>query len=80
MKTITEYIEARRKRMKEKRGWRLIGRSQELYQITEYNNELWLTFNGSLVCPMNMFTDEPIMALAKIRDHFVERNTTEEKE
>ena len=75
MKTIKELIEAHRLRMKERHQRKIICRSEELFQISEYCGQLWLTYNGALVCQTNMFSDDPLMTLAKIRDLYVERNT-----
>ena len=47
----------------------------EIYQICEYENNLWLTYNGAIICPMSMFDREPIDALIEIRDLYVKRNT-----
>lgn len=65
---------------------RLFGKSNKkcqeeaelIYQIKEFNSEIWLTYNGALVCPISMFTREPIEALELIRSYYVVRNSTEE--
>ena len=48
-------------------------RAAELYQLTEYGGELWLTFNGSLVCPCQMLKDEPVEAVKEMREFYVKR-------
>lgn len=45
----------------------------ELYQVREYNGELWLTYSGNLVCPSSMLKDEPVEAVRKMRELYVER-------
>ena len=55
---------------------RLINASKEIYQIEEFDGNLWLTYNGALVCPTDMFVSPPLDALSEIRKLYVERNTT----
>lgn len=52
--------------------------AQDTYQIAESDGKLYLTYNGALVCPMDMFKDAPIDALKTIRNLYVQRNATEE--
>lgn len=52
--------------------------AQNAYQVSEFHGQLWLTYNGVLICPTDMFSDEPLKALSKIRDLYVERNSTEQ--
>ena len=51
--------------------------AEQAYQIAENGGKLYLTFNGALVCPMDMFKQEPIDALKMIRDLYVKRNATD---
>jgi hypothetical protein len=48
--------------------------AEETYQIKEYGGELWLTFNGSLVCPCSMLNKEPVEAIKQMRELYVKRN------
>lgn len=52
-----------------------INESKVIYQIEEYEGKFWLTFNGALICPTEMFVLEPLEALNDIRKLYVERNT-----
>lgn len=52
--------------------------SKDIYQIKEYDGEIWLTYNGALICPMALFSEKPIEVLSKIRESYVKRNTTEQ--
>lgn len=45
-----------------------------LFQITENNNELWLMYNGTIICPMEMFKTDPIDTLKTIRELYVSNN------
>lgn len=49
-----------------------------IYQIKEFNGEIWLTYNGALICPTTMFSHEPAETLAIIRNFYAERNSTED--
>lgn len=51
--------------------------AEAAYQISESEGKLYLTFNGALICPMDMFDSEPIDALIMIRDLYVKRNATD---
>ena len=76
MNTIKEYFERHRRRMEERKRLKIVRRSQELYQICEYNDNLWLTFNGALICPTDMlYSPDSVKALVEIRNLYVERNT-----
>lgn len=48
--------------------------AEEVFQIKEYGGELWLTFNGSLVCPCSMLNKEPVEAIKQMRELYVKRN------
>ena len=52
--------------------------SKYVYQIQEFDGKLWLTFNGALICPTELFKDEALSTLEVIRKLYVERNTIEE--
>ena len=71
MKTIKERLFGDPNKQSEKAA-------KVIFQVEEYKGKLWLTFNGSLVCPMEMFKTETIEALTEIRKLYVERNTTDE--
>jgi hypothetical protein len=48
-----------------------------IYQVREYEGEIWLTFNGEIVCQMIMFKEDTIAALEMIREMYVRRNATD---
>jgi hypothetical protein len=45
----------------------------EIYQLREYDNKLWLTYQGGLVCPCDMLSMEPVEAVNKMRELYIER-------
>ena len=47
--------------------------SRSLYQLCEFNGEIWLTYGGNLVCPSSMLKDEPVEAVEKMRDLYIGR-------
>lgn len=48
-----------------------------IYQIREFDGKLWLTCSGALICPTELFKDDPLVTLANIRKLYVERNIDE---
>ena len=68
MKTISEFLFG-------SKSENMIKAARQIYQIEEFDGKLWLTYNGALICPTDMFTDEPLDALSDIRDLYVKRNT-----
>ncbi len=68
------------KRLSEKRNSlrkdNVARRAEELYQIREYNHNLWFTYNGALFCPCNMVGEEKdyVPFLLSLRELYVERN------
>lgn len=49
-------------------------KANELYQVKEHGNQLWLTYDGKRVCPINMFENkDAVIVLGMLRDmYFVE--------
>ena len=45
-----------------------------IYQIQEFDGKIWLTCNGTLVCPVDLFINKPVEILQEIRKLYVERN------
>lgn len=52
--------------------------ARTIYQISERNGSLYLTYNGAYVCPMELFKQDAIATLKEIRNLYVERNSTEQ--
>ena len=44
-----------------------------MFQITEHDGEIWITFNGNLVCPSSMLNLEPVEAIRKMRELYIKR-------
>jgi len=43
------------------------------FQVREYGGELWLTYDGCLVCPCAMLRKEPVEALKEMRELYIRR-------
>lgn len=50
--------------------------ANNIIQVREYNRELWLTYNGHLICPMAMFKETEIDVVCEIRTLYIERNSS----
>lgn len=49
--------------------------AESFFQIKEKGGELWLTYNGWLVCPCSMLKDTPVDAITKMRELYIERES-----
>lgn len=47
----------------------------EIYQLKEYDGQLWLTYQGGLVCPCSMLSVDPVEAVNKMRELYIERES-----
>lgn len=70
---LSEYIAKKKEEFKQARHVRAVRMSEEMYQVREYDGELWFTFNSNLVCPVSMLKDDAIAALERMRNAYVER-------
>ena len=52
----------------------VIENANTLYQVCEFNGELWITYVGSLVCPCSMLKDDAVEAIRKMRELYIERS------
>ena len=68
-----EIFERYKKNRTENNHEEVVKNSQRLYQLTEYNGEIWLTYEGELVCPGSMLKEEPVKAVCAMRELYVER-------
>lgn len=50
-------------------------RANDIYQISEHLGKLWFTYEGFPFCPCDMMKDEPLVALNKLREGYVEMHT-----
>jgi len=46
-----------------------------IYQIREFDGELWLTYSDGLVCPCSMLNVSPVEAIKTMRDLYIKRKS-----
>lgn len=73
-KFIQRIIDEYKSETKERKIVATQALSHEIFQVTEYYGEFWITYNGQLFCPCSLFKAEPITALANIRYEYLKRN------
>ena len=54
-------------------------RAEMLYQVSEHNGELWLTYNGVPVVPSHMLTNDILDTLRTLRISYISYMLTKEK-
>lgn len=74
--SISEMIQNWKEKREERKRIDVKERARELFQIREYNGQLWFTYNGSLFCPCSLMGDveNGVNILEKIRNLYIERN------
>ena len=65
-----EKLQYKRKQLNEK--------AEELFDVSVYNDELWLYHDGELICPMRMFSlENPSAVVGEIRNHYINERIKE---
>ena len=72
---IKNWLNRKKKKRQEYKSLQLNDDANSLIQVKEHNQELWLTYNCHLVCPMDMFKGETIDVICKIRSLYIKRNS-----
>lgn len=76
MEWIKNFIEQQRLKQKERKEKEVEKRAEEIYQVTEYDGELWFTYNGHLFCPCGLLSCSDVVdEVEKIRELYIKRNT-----
>lgn len=73
---FSELKENKEKRKKNERRMRAIALANDLFQVCEHKDGIWFTYDGELICPMEMFKGflfSPSTILQQMRDLYVER-------
>ena len=60
MNIIKEYLENIKLKKQENSKMELVEEANSIYQITEYNKEIWITFNGVRCVPASYLSDEQL--------------------
>ena len=74
MELFSDYFERRRQRKIEEKEKEVREDANTFYQVKEYNGEIWLTYDGNLICPVSMLKEGPVESLNKIRAYYMVRN------
>ena len=77
MKSISEFIREHKEYQERKRIERIEKRASEIFQITEYNGQLWFTCESFLYCPCAMVSYDAVDALSVLREQYIKRLTEE---
>lgn len=75
MEAVKKWFSDYKAKNREYKKKMLAEKSNEMYQVKEFEGKLWLTFNGQYVCPCEMLNGEPIELLNNMRKLFVEKIT-----
>lgn len=77
MKSIFEKIKQWKEDASKRRKEAIIETSKELYQITEYNHQLWFTYRNALFAPCKVMgaetAEQAVIIINTLRDFYVER-------
>lgn len=82
-KSIKQFFEDWRKKREKSNVKRVEKDALYLYQIREYDNGLWLTYNGNLVAPMSLlvnaensdYATKAVSLVYMLRKLYIERMT-----
>lgn len=69
MKLLEKFRALRREKAKQETE----ARADALYQLCEYNGEIWLTYGDHLICPTEMLKDDAVTVVKTVRQLFVDR-------
>lgn len=69
-------IEAIRRKNRERHNKMVKEIAQSKYQITEFDGEMWFTYDGVLCMPCSTFSGtDPIKILEKLRSEYIAHNS-----
>lgn len=75
METIKEWWHKKCESRKYSHAKALMNKACEMYQIEEYMGKVWLTYNGALICPRELFSKDIIEVLNEIRAMYAARES-----
>lgn len=70
-----EFWDRLSRKRKEQNVNTIKNRANDIYQISERFGKLWFTYNGFPFCPCDMMKDEPLVALNKLREVYIDMHT-----
>lgn len=76
MMKITEIMRGWRKKRWETRRRKLVCQADDVFNVAEYQGQLWLTHNGQLVCPFSLILKDgdPCVLVNTMRKLYIDRN------
>lgn len=74
MEVFNNIINSWKNKRRESHEKNIKRRAELMFQVTEYNHELWFTHNGMLFCPCKMISGEPTDVLSELRTSYYARN------
>lgn len=77
---IIEHIKQWKKSFDAKKIERIEEESKEIYQVKEFESQLWLTYRGALICPTKLLEGDAIASLNVMRSMYIERAKKNERE
>lgn len=73
---IKNWFKHQKQKRDEYTSMQLKDDAENIIQVREYGRELWLTYNGHLICPMAFFKESAIDVVCEIRTLYIERNSS----
>lgn len=77
MKLFENYYQKRAERQVEEDRHEAIVKSKELFQLKESEGDVWITYDGNLVCPESMLNCDAVEAVKKMRELYIRRYEAE---
>jgi len=72
--SIRNFLQRRKEKSLESKRKFAEKQAKVMFNLTTHEKELWLTCNGTLVCPTTMLVADEITALYAIRDLYVKNH------
>lgn len=72
--SIRNFLQRRKEKSLESKRRFAEKQANVMFNLTAHEKELWLTCNGTLVCPTTMLADDEITALYAIRNLYVKNH------
>lgn len=63
-----------RNKVRGSRLHRVIQVANERYQVCEYNDELWLTFDNARILPESMLAKDALSTIRDLREDYIKRH------
>lgn len=77
---IIEHIKQWKKSFDAKKIERIEEEAKEIFQLKEYESQVWLTYRGALICPVRLIEGDTIVSLNVMRSMYIERAKKDERE